>query len=697
MKLRFAACLLLPYTIAHAEPRVTQNDFGGAGLLQTPTARMAPAGEVSFNANRTSPYSRYSISLQPFDWLEGTFRYTSISNKNYGSEALSGSQSYKDKAFDVKFRLLQESHWLPELAIGGRDIGGTGLFSGEFIVANKRLNNFDFSLGLGWGYLGSSGNIDNPFGWVDDKFDERPRRSGNGQGGEFSGNTYFRGPTALFGGVNWQTPWRPLTLKLEYEGNDYAHEPLNNNQDQRSPINLGFVFKATDSVDLHAAWERGNTAMFGITLHTNFTGRSVPSKSFDPPAEPIPAQAPKAAPNQVEWAQVAQRLENNAGYRVEKITQRGDTELMVYGEQTRYYHTPKAVGRASRIIDNSVNNEIDWFTLVDKRFGMPIQEVSVPRKTFREVIQEDRPLADLQRTTEMNRADPAFTTTLFEKKPDPFTYGFGLGYTQSLGGPDGFVLYQLNANAGAEYRFTESSWLSGRMNLNLLNNFDKFKYDAESNLPHVRTDIRKYLTTSNITMPTFQLNHAEQLDQDLYGMAYAGYLESMFAGVGSELLYRPMGQQWAVGADINYVRKRGYEQDFGLLDYKVVTGHLSGYFKLDNSVLAKVSVGRYLAKDWGTTLDLSRVFNNGVRFGGWVTKTTASAEEFGEGSFDKGFYVSIPFDELLSVSTMRRADMAFAPLTRDGGARLNHAYSLYDMTEGRDLDLFQNNFNKITE
>lgn len=235
------------------------------------------------------------------------------------------------------------------------------------------------------------------------------------------------------------------------------------------------------------------------------------------------------------------------------------------------------------------------------------------------------------------------------------------------------------------------------MNLNLLNNFDKFKYDAESNLPHVRTDIRKYMTTSNITMPTFQLNHAEQLDQDLFGMAYAGYLESMFAGVGSELLYRPMGQQWAVGADINYVRKRGYGQDFSLLDYKVITGNVSGYFKLDNSVLAKVSVGRYLAKDWGTTIDLSRVFNNGVRFGGWVTKTTASAEEFGEGSYDKGFYVSIPFDELLSVSTMRRADMAFAPLTRDGGARLNHAYSLYDMTEGRDLDLFKNNFNKITE
>ena len=73
MKLRFAAVLLVPCGLAQAEPRLTQSDFGGVGLLQTPTARMAPAGELSVNASRTSPYSRYSLSLQPFDWLEGRY------------------------------------------------------------------------------------------------------------------------------------------------------------------------------------------------------------------------------------------------------------------------------------------------------------------------------------------------------------------------------------------------------------------------------------------------------------------------------------------------------------------------------------------------------------------------------------------------------------------------------------------------
>ncbi len=505
------------------------------------------------------------------------------------------------------------------------------------------------------------------------------------------------GTPALFGGLLWQTPWERLALKLEYDGNDYRHEPQHNNQDQRSPINLGFVFKAGDAVDLHAGWERGNTAMFGITLHTNFTTRAAPAKVSDPVAEALPAKAPDLHPEQVDWAHVSQRLESNAGYKVERIA-RKDAELIVYGEQTRYLYPPKALGRAARILDNSVDEQIDWFTLVDKRYDMPVTETSLPRQTFREVVRNDKPLDDLRRGTEQNWPLPHQEQVLFEQTPEPFSYGFGLGYKQNVGGPDGFLLYQFTADASAEYRFTPDTWWSGGLSANLLNNFDKFKYDAPSNLPRVRTYLREYWTSSDVTLPTFQLNRAKRLDRDLYGMVYGGYLEAMFAGVGGELLYRPLGERWALGGDLNYVRQRDFDQGFGLRDYRVLSGHVTGYLKTDvEDILAAVSVGRYLARDWGTTLDLSREFGNGVRFGGWVTLTSASKQQYGEGSFDKGIYVSIPFDELMTTSTMRRANLAWAPLTRDGGARLARNYSLYNLTDGRNTDMFDSNFYKITE
>ena len=693
MKLRFAAVVLLPCSLAHAEPRYTQNDFGGVGLLQTPTARMAPAGELSFNANRTDPYSRYSLSLQPLDWLEGTFRYTSISNRKYGSEALSGDQSYKDKAVDAKARLWQESHWLPEVALGFRDIGGTGLFSSEYFVANKRYKDLDFSLGIAWGYIGNRGDMDNPLGYLDDRFDTRPASS---TAGDVNTNSYFRGSPALFGGVVYQTPWAPLSLKVEYDGNDYKHEPQNNNQVQDSPINIGAVYKLSDSVDLTAGWERGNTALFGITLHTNFVSRKAPVKSYDPPATPLPPQAPTTPLDQVDWAEVSKKLEKNAGYTVERIAQR-DSELMIYGEQSKYFYSAKGVGRASRILDNNANDEIQWFTLVNKRYDMPMEETSVPRATFRNVVNNEQDLVDLHRTTEVNRATAHVDKTLYQQKPNPFTYGFGLGYQQNLGGPDGFLLYQVSAYAEGQYRFTPNTWASGGVSVNLFNNYDKFKYDSASNLPRVRTDLRQYVTTSDVTMPALQLNQARKLDQDLYGMVYGGYLEPMYAGVGGELLYRPMGERWSVGADLNYVRQRDFDQGFGLRDYRTVTGHSTSYTKLPFDLDAAVSVGRYLARDWGTTIDISREFTNGVKFGGWVTRTTASKEEYGEGSFDKGIYISIPFDEIMSVSTMSRANIAWAPLTRDGGAMLHRQYSLHTMTDGRNRDAFYENFEKITE
>ncbi|WP_259756646.1 YjbH domain-containing protein [Pseudomonas sp. GCEP-101] len=690
--------LLATTTLVSAEPRFTQNDFGGVGLLQTPTARMAPAGEISINANRTDPYSRYSFSLQPFDWMEGTFRYTSISNRRYGAEDFSGDQSYKDKAFDVKLRLLQESRWAPEIALGGRDIGGTGLFSSEYFVGNKRVGDLDFSLGLAWGYIGNRGELGNPLGWVDDRFNSRPMPTSDvNNAGSLDASAYFRGRPSPFGGINWQTPWDRLSVKLEYDGNDYQREPLNNNQKQKSPFNIGMVFKTADSVDLHAAFERGNTAMFGITLHTNFATRQAPAKVADPAPEPLADNAQGHQQTPTDWADVSRRLADNAGYKVDRIT-RKDSEVVVYGEQSRYLYPAEAVGRAARILDNSTDDDVQWFTVVDSRYGQPVVETSVPRNVFRDVANQERPLADLRRTTEQNVPLPQEEELLYAQRPDPFSYNLGLGYNQSIGGPDNFLLYQFTADLDSEYRFTPSLWWNGLLSANLINNYDNFKYDAPSGLPRVRTDVRKYMTTSDLTLPTFQLNKTARLDQDLYGMVYGGYLESMYAGVGGELLYRPMGSDWALGANLDLVRQRDFDQHFGLRDYQTATGFVTLYWQTGfQDILATVSAGRYLARDWGSTFDLSRQFRNGVRFGTWVTLTTASKEEFGEGSFDKGIYVSIPFDELMSSSTMRRANLSWNPLTRDGGAMLNHYYSLYDLTDGRDQVMFQNLFGRIVK
>ena len=109
---------------------------------------------------------------------------------------------------------------------------------------------------------------------------------------------------------------------------------------------------------------------------------------------------------------------------------------------------------------------------------------SVPRQTFREVINNEEPLQSLHRTTEINPAMPHNEKTLYTEAPQHFSYGVGLGFKQNVGGPDG-LLYQFSADADAEYRFNRNTWWSGLLSVNLLNNYDGFTYDAPSGLPRV--------------------------------------------------------------------------------------------------------------------------------------------------------------------------------------------------------------------
>ncbi len=197
--------LLTSFT-AHADaysyPILThsQTDFGGVGLLQMPTARMNPEGEFTFGTTYNSDYNHYWVSLQLFPWLETTIRYTLVQDLLYSNDpSFSGDTKYTDKGIDFKLRLLNESYWLPEVSVGVRDFGGTGLFDGEFIAANKQFGAFDFTLGMGWGYIGQRGNISNPFCSVTDSFCQRPSDF-KGNGGSFDTQRWFKGPASIYGG-----------------------------------------------------------------------------------------------------------------------------------------------------------------------------------------------------------------------------------------------------------------------------------------------------------------------------------------------------------------------------------------------------------------------------------------------------------------------------------------------------------------
>ena len=126
------------YFLRPVEP--SSSNYGITGVLEIPNARFMKEASVSWNFSASYPHEYTSLTATPFSWLEAGYRYTEIKYAKYGPSAYSGNQTLKDKGFDLKFRLFKESSYIPAVAVGLRDIAGTGTFASEYLVATKRLS-----------------------------------------------------------------------------------------------------------------------------------------------------------------------------------------------------------------------------------------------------------------------------------------------------------------------------------------------------------------------------------------------------------------------------------------------------------------------------------------------------------------------------------------------------------------------------
>lgn len=664
-------------------PRYSQMAQGGVGLLQTPTARMAAEGTFSTTYSDVDQYRFWSASLQLFPWMETTVRYTDVRTRLYSPfPEFSGDQTLKDKGIDVKFRLLEESYYLPNVSVGLRDIGGTGFFESEFVTASKAYGPFDFHLGMGWGYLGAAGNITNPFCEIKDSFCERPTGF-SGRGGQIDYDQFFKGKASLFGGIEYQTPIEGLRLKLEYEGNDYVNDRAGE-LEQDSRWNFGAVYNWND-FDLSLNYQRGNTVGFSVSYA--FDMNTISQVRFDEPKRSLMDYTPAASMEELNRTRLYQALYNESGFILKATSQTGD-EMIFYGTQLSYSDHNEAIERISRIIASELPKSIKRYKIVDSVSNIPLLETEVDAEAFIAAARYESLEADVTKT--FKRQDPS-QKTREEYRPASTSglfYNIESFWIQTFGSPEDFFLYQGGAFVNSGYAFNQNFSVRAGLKVTLLENFDKFKFRVDQEpvvLPRVRTYVREYVTRSKVTMETAYLHWYDNVAPNVYAQAYGGYLEGMFGGVGGEVLYRPVDSSLAFGVDLNYVQQRSFENNIDFFDYKVLTGHASVYWRpkfLPDTEIT-ISAGQFLAKDKGVNIDFAKRFDSGLIVGAYAAFTNVSAEDYGEGSFTKGFYISIPFDLLTFEPAKGRGKIPWVPISRDGGQMLIRPVKLRNMTEDR--------------
>ncbi|GIR86987.1 MAG: hypothetical protein CM15mP86_04460 [Gammaproteobacteria bacterium] len=109
------------------------SNYGNTGILEMPNARMMQEGQLRWNFSASYPNEFTTLTASPFNWLEATYRYTEIKNEKYGPSGYSGNQTLKDKGFDIKALIKKETYYFPAIALGLRDIAGSGDFSSNIL------------------------------------------------------------------------------------------------------------------------------------------------------------------------------------------------------------------------------------------------------------------------------------------------------------------------------------------------------------------------------------------------------------------------------------------------------------------------------------------------------------------------------------------------------------------------------------
>ena len=676
MRLRKSAALVC--TIAPAV--VLANDYGERGLIDIPSARMSPDAEFTVMAAYDRAFDSYSVTYQALPWFEATFRYSGSFNVSPNRQRV-----YWDRNYGFKARLWEETQYVPELAFGIRDLIGTGVFGSEYLVGSKRFGKLDATLGIGWGRLAGRGMFSNPLGYLDSRFDDRVEATTSVANAGTIRNYYFRGEAGVFGGLSYQLS-DSIELLAEYNPDEYDFtEKLSGiSISPTSPLSMGVKWRAFPQVELGFSFQ--HLDQIGFSFESKFDSSGLPPErpqttfisSLYLPESELPSQIDKS-----KWFdRLLYDVERSDLILVEGSLSADQTSAELVVGNAGFSLWSDALGRHLALADLHLPATVNTIYFVVEDGGHRSATVMVPRPST--VISPYEPRARSRVSDGRTLERPQYRTGFATGK---VISDVRVGNRLQLFDPDDPARYQINIALGSEYVLSNHWSIRSSYIFDVVNNFDESRRRrSDSQLPKVRTDVVSYLVEGASGLETLLIEGRDTYGDNWHYRAFAGVLESMFSGVGGEVLYWDTRSRLALGVSMAYVKQRAFERTFKHQDYEVLTGFVSAYWATPwyNYDLA-VHAGRYLAKDVGATLDVRRTFRNGWQIGIFATLTDVPFDVFGEGSFDKGFYFQIPLDGIFGDAGRSKVSTRMRPVQRDGGQRIEDFSGniFWDLREAR--------------
>ncbi len=650
-------------------------NFGLPGIIDLPTGRKLPDGELVITQQVHKYLARTGLSFQLLSRLGTTFRYN--------GHGIGGNEAYgrvnHDRSFDLHLTLWDEGRYHPAISLGLRDFIGTGWYSSEYIVGTKSLGRLEVTTGLGFGRLAGRGNFTNPLAVLSDKFNIRGSgRSKIDLGGTLGTINWFTGDAAAFGGLRFFINDR-FDVAAEYSPDLMGKE--SDYLELKSPWNFGANYKINEMTSVSAQYLYGSI----ISLKGNIVfNPKRPPFGAGKELAPVPMRIRGQSYTNIDTSDIKtiKKVLEYDKFKILSLYESGN-QIRLDIENKKFRSTAQALGRVTSTLQRFTKNDVKEALIVFHQDSIQMSSYFVSLDRIEK--SQFSPVDGIESSKMFTLADVSPMQAYKEKK-DKFTWSLGPYFTHRLFDPD----LPLSAETGLElrtkYELTPKINFSGGFRKSVLTNLTENTRKSDSTLPKVLSNWPLYdIAGQDGHINDLTISYKTNLSSGIYGRLHAGYLEPFFAGIGGEVLLKPAKSPIAIGLDIHAVKQRDFDMLFDMSNYTTTVGHLSFYLDTGRNFDLEINAGRYLAGDWGATTKISRVFSNGWEVGGYATITDVPFETFGEGSFDKGIFVVIPLDWTLGKPSKQKRRFEIRPITRDGGARLSSARSLY-----KQLRKFQN-------
>ena len=524
------------------------SDFGTTGLITVPAARQMQDGYLAATISSNSVVNIFNITYQATPWLETTFRYSVFNPYNRRRSI----DDLRDRSYAAKIRIAQEGYVLPELAVGIRDILGTGTWSGEYLVATKQVGSAEISAGLGWGRFAARDGFNNPLGFLDARFNTRPNRrdTGGTLGGEVRGGSFFRGEVGFFGGFRYAvTPqW---SIVVERNSDSYERERQFGSVVGNSQINVGLDWTPVQSISAAISYQQGQ--YWGVTLRSSGDFKGLAPRKYASISSSLDSAGKAEAPTFLNLNNWYDRLlfdAERSGLRIYSASYApGSSEVSLEIANDRYAQVGDAINQALLLSDLHLPADFSHVSLLVNENELPATTVRYQRQKSIRGISEKSFKTRLERISVL----PA-TQALRPQNQTDFGYpnlrvGADLAMRVQLMDPNEPLKHQLyvRGTIGLEINRKLNLWSSYTLDLN--NDFNT-KRPSDSVLPRGRSEINKYLTEGENGIDSFYLEYKDLIAKDFVLRGYGGVLEEMFGGAGGEVLWSPFSKRWALGMNL---------------------------------------------------------------------------------------------------------------------------------------------------